>query len=230
VLPSLTASDLPPSALVGGLAVTTRLAMAHRSTIDVDLVAAMAEPSTVSLLVAQGASPQVGKPHRLLYEGVVVDIIDVEEHADFSGLPLDHELFVRSHAMALRTSERVDLEVDGPEGRRNGTLPIATPTSLVAMKAAAMSGPYRENAKRPPDAYDLLRLLQRFPAEAADNMRKYEPQLGRLVADTVHRFFVDEPTRVVRWLRQGEENMRRVDRDEVVEAGQRYLYLWAEGH
>ena len=73
-LADLERQDLPAHALVGGVAVMTRLAQAHRVTLDLDQVLRETVPSTVDMLVARHAAERVGS-HVELPGGIPLDII-----------------------------------------------------------------------------------------------------------------------------------------------------------
>lgn len=59
-LAGLERQHFPDHALIGGFAVMTRLAQAHRVTLDVDHVLRETVPSTVHMLVARQAAQRVG--------------------------------------------------------------------------------------------------------------------------------------------------------------------------
>lgn len=133
-----------PVALIGGLAVTCRLATAHRPTRDVDLVAEasadlVAEAGTAATnLLAAGIAQTVTDPApsvRILVGTTKVEIIETER-LDPSGVadiePERSRLFVVGHRWALESATKVTVSVVDTD--IEVIVPVATPSALIAMK------------------------------------------------------------------------------------------------
>ncbi len=98
-LAALERHHLPPHALIGGVAVMTRLAQAHRVTLDLDQVLRETVPSTVDMLVARHAAERVGS-HVELPGGIRLDIIPtLDRPLEEEDLPEDEadRLFLLAH-------------------------------------------------------------------------------------------------------------------------------------
>jgi len=112
-----------PVARIGGLAVTCRLAVAHRITQDVDMVAEtpvdlVAEPGSVAdNLVSTGV------------EIIETEQLNATEAADIE--PERSRLFVLAHRWALETATAITISVTDAQVR--ATVPVATPAALVTM-------------------------------------------------------------------------------------------------
>jgi hypothetical protein len=199
--------DFAPAALVGGLAVTLRLATAHRATNDVDTVADGEHPREVALDYVGGAGPGA----RIEIDGVKVDVMATAPLPDRADdLPdgdLDR-LFVLGHRWALESAEplavRVLSSVDG--SAEPFPLTVATPPALVACKFHAIAD--RRDArseKRESDAVDLVRLIGELvgPGGSAEPFSDAPFDLAELVVAQAQRWFVDDDTRTARLLRLG---------------------------
>ena len=192
------------AALVGGLAVTVRLATVHRATNDVDTVTDDADPSRLSLEYL-GDHDMAGGG-RVEIDGVNVDVMPTSPlptHA--ADLPEDdiQRLFVLGHRWALETAEPIAVRVGTPPGRPAGpfALTVATAPALVACKFHAIAA--RRDAgrdKREGDALDLIRLigdLVRSPAAIAQ-FSTAPFDLAALVSAQVERWLVTGSTRAAR--------------------------------
>jgi hypothetical protein len=194
-----------PAALVGGLAVTMRLATAHRATNDVDTVTDGDAPRRVALeYVGDGAA---SASSRVEISGVNVDVMATEPlPATFDGLPeadLDR-LFVLGHRWALESAEPMSIRVVSPTGLAEvepSRLMVATAPALVACKFHAIAD--RRDAasdKRESDAIDLVRLIRdlvRVPATA--QLFSSAPfDLTALVVTQVQRWLLAGATRTAR--------------------------------
>jgi hypothetical protein len=98
--------DFAPAALVGGLAVTVRLATAHRVTNDVDAVADGDRPREAALDYVGDAAPGV----RIEIDGVKVDVMATAplppRMADLPDGEIDR-LFVLGHRWASRARNQL---------------------------------------------------------------------------------------------------------------------------
>lgn len=164
------AAQVPSSefALIGGLAVMTRLGRVHRATDDLDAAALSVDggPSRLSILVGGGES---GRGRRSV-EGVKVDCIDVGStpaaDLDPGDLPDDEfdRAFLLAHRWALDSATEASLTVVS-EPRvpvATATCRVATPAALVAMKLQSAPRRRAERAQKGPNDYgDLYALLLR---------------------------------------------------------------------
>ena len=153
----------PAWAVVGGFAVNVRITRLHRLTNDIDTVSRDQTKLVEILVAAWNAARLAPAKLQLEQEGTSV-VIDVM--ADTSDMPLPPETSERAFALARRlamaTSEPTDLVVveDG-DIVAQATAPMATTSSLIALKAVAI-------ARRPQggspekigsDIHDLVRLV-----------------------------------------------------------------------
>ncbi|HET9691863.1 MAG TPA: nucleotidyl transferase AbiEii/AbiGii toxin family protein [Acidimicrobiales bacterium] len=196
------------TAVVGGLAVACRLAVAHRATADVDLVAD--EPALVAGGTAAGSLVQAGLATRVAGSEVVrldvagtrVELIEtspvgIEELHDVE--PARARLFVLAHRWALDSATQVRVGVVGTDVEVD--LPVATPLALMAMKLHAIED-RSEDRKRASDAWDLFRLID-LSAGTPNFRRATEaapPTLLDLVAEVAERVLISSVTRTRRWM------------------------------
>jgi hypothetical protein len=195
-----------PAALVGGLAVTIRLAAVHRATNDVDVVSGGDAPRDAALqYLAEGADGA----RRIEVEGVKVDVMPTYP-IDTASLPDDDvdRLFVIGHRWALESASPTTVEVVTPvaEVVESASLKVATIPALVACKFHAISGRRGAGAaKRESDALDLVRLVGevvRAP-EHAVAFADAPLDLSQLVRTQIDRWFVDNALRTSRLARLG---------------------------
>jgi Nucleotidyl transferase AbiEii toxin, Type IV TA system len=190
-----------PAALVGGLAVTMRLATVHRATVDVDAVTDGEGPRLAALEYVGEADGSDSS--RIEFEGVKIDLLSTSAlPASFDELPDDdlQRLFVLGHRWALESAEPLTVRVEPAHGgpAEHVTLPVATAPALVACKFHAIAD--RRDArseKRESDALDLVRLtgdLVRRPESIALFARAPFDLVG-LVADQTQRWLLDGATR-----------------------------------
>jgi Nucleotidyl transferase AbiEii toxin, Type IV TA system len=199
-----------PVALIGGLAVTCRLAAAHRVTQDVDLVAEtpvdlVAEPGSVAdNLVSAGVARAATDTSSIrLFIGVTkVEIIETQrlnatEAADIE--PERSRLFILAHRWALETATAMTISVT--EAEVQAILPVATPAALVTMKLHSIQD-RSQDRKRASDAWDLFRLLQAHNAagEITAAIAHGPPGLAPIAAAALDRIFRIDVTRTRRWI------------------------------
>lgn len=190
-----------PAALVGGLAVTVRLATVHRATNDVDAVCDGDAPlEYVGEVDAQGSQ-------RVEIDGVKVDVMPTSPlPASADELPegdLDR-LFVLGHRWALESAEPLVVRVvtagDSGLGDAHILVVAATP-ALVACKFHAIAD--RRDArreKRESDALDLVRLIGGLVGAPliADQFAAAPFDLAALVSSQTERWLIDDATRMAR--------------------------------
>ncbi len=198
-----------PTAVIGGLAVTCRLATVHRATADVDLVTgepevAVGGTSVADSLVAAGvARRHLGDPaNRVEVAGARVEIIETapispEEAADIE--PDRARLFVLAHRWALETATPCTITVQGTDA--TAVVPVATPAAIVAMKLHSIQDRH-DLAKRASDAWDLYRLLDANLAdpEFAGSFRNAPTGLVPLIEAGIDRLFRQGVTQTRRWI------------------------------
>ena len=159
------APGLPDFALIGGLAVISRLGQAHRATNDVDMVSDD-QPGLLDALVADGLDRRGDSV--LLEADLTLDVIDVGE-GDPEYLPY------ATHRLAFDTRTSVELVVRPRQQGRSIATPVfvARTSALVAIKLGISEGLGRQRDPRKvgSDAFDVARLLQRFgPDAVADEL------------------------------------------------------------
>ena len=154
--------DEPKWCVVGGFAVTLRIADVHRFTNDLDTVS-RSQQRLVDALAAQPVIDKLAEAKlRLSVGGLEVDI-DIMSDASDDALPLDPDgrAFAQVRRMALRTSEQATVSVvDNGHVAATTQARIATTAALVAMKAVAIPRRLGSNspAKIGSDIHDLFRL------------------------------------------------------------------------
>ena len=190
-----------PAALVGGLAVTMRLATVHRATNDVDTVTDGDGPRAIALEYLGDVKAR--ESDRVEIDGVKVDVMSTSPlPTDARELPdgdLDR-LFVLGHRWALETAGELSVHV--VTATSSSTEPVAlrvgTAPALVACKFHAIAG--RRDArseKRESDALDLVRLISdlvRAPA-IADWFATAPFDLTALVSAQAERWLITDATR-----------------------------------
>ncbi|MGZ4689330.1 MAG: nucleotidyl transferase AbiEii/AbiGii toxin family protein [Acidimicrobiia bacterium] len=177
---SLTEPNIPPIALIGGLAVNLRLAVgndAHRATSDIDVVTGDDRPGVIDVL---GEAPDPERTQTVSVGGFEVDVIPtlpVERDA-LDGLDVGTRLFVVGHRWAFETATHLRFGIREAHGSEV-ELPVATPAGLVAAKSHAVGHPraVRRATKHGGDLYDVFRLMEVFDADGS---------LGREVAGAPH--------------------------------------------
>lgn len=173
--------ELPPWAVVGGLAVYMRIGGVHRATDDLDTVSSD-RARTLEILAASGA--ELGRRGATLPGGIHLDVIELRGSSEpGSAVEL-------ARRWALDTAEAVGLRVvAGTETVAEARLPVATTPALVAMKAHAL--PRRKTpTKRANDAYDLVRLVEATgPAAMARSLSSAPAELARATAEALRYHF-----------------------------------------
>ena len=218
-------ADVGRIAVVGGVAVTCRLASVHRATGDVDTVAEYRTPAVVDVLSDLEGAEASDRADRVIVDGVPVDVIETEPIDDVEGIDGDELLFVLSHRFALDTAVSEHVIVDG-EHRTEGDLPLATAAGLVAMKLGAYgSRPRRSSEKRPTDAYDVYRLLADLDDDgdvAAAILA--EPALREAVRPAAQHILVDDATRTLKEIRKiGDAVTAGLTVDDITFVGERFV-------
>ena len=174
VVRTVLTGDVPDAALIGGLAVTARVASTtagYRATVDVDFVSADdTPPSFVEVLTARH---QVEEP--IVIDGIKVDVIPTYQVSDedLAGIDDGPRLFVASHRWALDTAEVVTLSCSTPAGTTTVDVKLATPAALIAAKSHAVgfARSQRRATKHASDLLDVYRLVDRYhpPGHSSPN-------------------------------------------------------------
>lgn len=224
-------------ALIGGLAVMTRLGRAHRVTDDLDAAAQGVDggPSLLSILVGGGETGRDRRP----VEGVKVDCIDVGSTpaADLEPgeLPDDefYRAFLLAHRWALDSAADASLTVLSDQRAlvATATCRVATPAALVAMKLQSAPRRRAERAHKGPNDYaDLYALLLR--PEAIESVIVDLPHaphgLGQWCVQRIEIELVAGADRTARAIRQTmladpptPEDVERVGRAALLRLGER---------
>lgn len=197
---------LPAWALVGGLAVTVRLAEAHRATADVDAVADDDDGQlapTLALLAIEQHGTATGDRF-ILEDGTKVDVISTGSWTA-EELPLDEldRAFILSHWWAVATAETLSLLViDRGETAATASIPVASPAALVACKLQSCRRRQRDPAKAASDIFDIYRLLIEHDQAGgvADALARSPDNLGPWCADALTTTFVTDAARSARSL------------------------------
>lgn len=159
-----------PAALVGGLAVTVRVATSHRATVDVDTVVDGDAPRRLALdYLSDG---DVRGSGRIEVGGVHVDVMPTEVlPASAAELPDDDHmrLFVLAHRWALESATQVRVRVvSGSSATESLSLRVAIVPALIGCKLHAIADRRGDSTvKQESDALDLLHLLEATVREPA---------------------------------------------------------------
>lgn len=190
--------------MIGGLAVTCRLAERHRATADVDVVTedrdvVAASGSAVENVLAAGVANRMpnASPATIVVDGTKVEIIEtapLDEESAAAVEPERDRLFVLAHRWALDSAEQLRVGVIGTPFA--AALPVATPSALIAMKLHAFED-RREPEKQASDAWDLYRLLEAYnrAGQMATAFARSPSGLSPIVLRAIRRVFVDDRTR-----------------------------------
>lgn len=127
-------------AIIGGVAVAARLQKTHRATADLDAVVddLVLPPAIEVISHLPGARPDPDSPHRVLVEGIKIEIQGTAplRPGDLAGLTDKQTLYVGAHRYALEHATPVTLVA--ADGDVRATVPVATAGALVAMKLHAI--------------------------------------------------------------------------------------------
>ena len=136
---ALAAEDIPPFAVIGGVAVTVRLGRALRATADLDAVTDQRyTPTALEILRGrEDTAYDAADPHTITISGAEVQFQDVEpvSEADVSHLDDKDLLYVAAHAHALAAATPVRLLA--ADAQIEATVPVATTGALLATKLHA---------------------------------------------------------------------------------------------
>ena len=154
---ALASEDIPPFAVIGGVAVTVRLGRALRATADLDAVTDQRyTPTALQILRRrEDAAYDAADPHTITISGAEVQFQDVEPVSDADVSHLDDKdlLYVAAHAHALAGATPVRLLA--VDGQIEATVPVATTGALLATKRPLRSKIWPRASPRPPWALGL---------------------------------------------------------------------------
>ncbi len=190
--------NLPPWALIGGVAVSVNLAGMHRPTGDLDSVS-LDRDEAIAILTADGATLTTnGVAIGDLNATVEFDVIDVSIGDEEDGAFL-------AHRFALDTARAVRLLVVNRHSKVlvDHTIAVSTPGAIVAMKLHAIAGRRAQRPdKRSGDLFDIASLTVRHGASfIADELRNAPEILILGCAELVGKYFRSEVTATMRSLR-----------------------------
>lgn len=211
---------LPAFALIGGLAVITRLGQPHRATNDVDTVSDD-QDGLFDALVADGLDRRGDSV--MLDADLKLDVIDVSE-GNREYLPY------ATHRFAFDTRTAVELVIRPRMGSpvASATLPVARPSALVAVKLGISEGVGRQRDPRKvgSDAFDVARLLQRFGPDAlADELASLaDRSLVERIVELAERHLVDQvDLTVAAIVRSSVQGVERIEPEQLELLGQGFI-------
>lgn len=207
VVAKLTSVRMGPYAVIGGLAVSCRLAQAHRATGDVDTLVETTNPTALQRITAAFGhrDPDSGT---LTVDGVKVDLISTEaiNSDDLDGIDGPDRLFVAGHRYALESATVATVVAGTGTDAPSASFPIATPAGLIGTKIHALqSRPDRNSPKRSTDLYDIYRLAVAHHDVIVVALRSAPFDLDQLVVKALHETVLNDPTRAVRPLRLSDD-------------------------
>ena len=225
---ALAAEDIPPFAVIGGVAVTVRLGKALRATADLDAVTDQRyTPTALEILRGrEDATYDAADPHTITISGAEVQFQDVEpvSDADVSHLDDKELLYVAGHAHALAAATPVRLLA--ADAQIEATVPVATTGALLATKLHAyldrrrVAGP----DKRPGDLWDIYNLLLYVSGNAAADLAAGSPSLVRVVSTTLREQLVVGAARARSVLRlSNDERYQAITAEEIAYAAVTFL-------
>jgi hypothetical protein len=191
----LTRTDLPDIALIGGLAVTIRVAahnLPYRATGDIDLVTDDDTPTLVEILTRDQDS---AKP--VVIDEIKVDVIATTAitDQDLDGIEDGPRLFVASHRWALDTATSVTVATTAAPDHSH-RIRVATPAGLIATKSHAVgfARSQRRSTKHGSDLFDVYRLLDvHGPDEIAAALRAAPGRIAPVIADVIRATVLTRP-------------------------------------
>jgi len=181
-----------PWVLVGGIAVFIRVGSVTRPTADADTVA-RSQAELINRLVAEQIPTVVAGGELRIPVGagdVEVDVMDLADNP----LPADDErrafALARRHALRTAVMERVVVS-NGGAVVIDATIPVASTSSLVALKTVSMVRRPHGNSphKVGSDIHDLVRLVADSGARAVASALVTEIELAAWMADQIGRAF-----------------------------------------
>lgn len=188
--------DLPPTALIGGLAVTVRVVAPetdYRATGDIDLVTNDTDPSLIELLTTQH---ETSAPVQI--NGVKVDVIPTYPITDddLDGIEDGPRLFVAGHRWALDTAEPLSLATPTTE---QFIFNVATPAALLATKCHAVgyARSQRRATKHGSDMLDVYRLIEAHDRDGqlSEQVRHAPGDIAPIIARIVRTEILDQAPR-----------------------------------
>lgn len=217
-----------PAALVGGLAVTLRIATSHRATVDVDTVVDGEAPRRLALdYLSDGDARGSG---RIEIDGVHVDVMETEAlPAGAAELPDDDHmrLFALAHRWALESATDLAVRLVGSSVVSEPiSLRVAIVPALIGCKLHAIADRRgASTAKQESDALDLLRLAEAI-VQSPDLALGYFTapfDLADLVSDGIAQWFGDDALRTARLLRRaGVPGNATMDPDDIRVIGEAF--------
>jgi len=225
---ALASEDIPPFAVIGGVAVTVRLGKVLRATADLDAVTDQRyTPTALEILRSrEDTAYDAADPHTITISGAEVQFQDVEPVGDAEVSHLEDKdlLYVAAHAHALAAATPVRLLA--ADAQIEATVPVATTGALLATKLHAyldrrrVAGP----DKRPGDLWDIYNLLLFVSDEAAADLASGSSSLTRVVSTTVHEQLVVGATRARSVLRlSNDERYQAITAEEIAYAAESFL-------
>ncbi len=193
----LTRDDLPAAALIGGLAVTIRVAahnLPYRATGDIDLVTDDDTPTLVEILTGDTGGPD---PVVVVVDDIKVDVIPTAAvtDQDLDGIEDGPRLFVAAHRWALESAANVTVATTAALDAAH-TIRVATPAGLIATKSHAVgfARSQRRSSKHGSDLFDVYRLLDAHgPDEIASALHTAPGRIAPVIADVIRATFLTRP-------------------------------------
>jgi hypothetical protein len=225
VVQTVLSGEVPDAALIGGLAVTARVAFTtgYRATNDVDFVTADDAPPTFLEVIT--ARHQVEAP--IVINGIKVDVIptyDVTE-GDLTDIDDGPRLFVASHRWALDTAETVTLRCTTPTAVTTVDVRLATPAALIAAKSHAVgfARSQRRATKHASDLLDVYRLVDRYhpPGQLVADIQRAPGAIAGVIASIVRAEYLVNPVKAATAM--SESQGTRISADDVAQTMEAFI-------
>ncbi len=209
---------LPKWALVGGVAVAIRLAGFQRPTSDLDSVTLDAALA-MEILIGSGGQRQ-GQSVTFTDSAstpVKFDLIDVSE-----GDPEDGSFLAHRFALDTATNCQVEVRGRGNDLFAQVSLPVASPSALIAMKAHAIESRRTTNPdKISGDLFDIIQLTAMYGAASIGTELQGQRVLAASVRQRCDQYFVRDAARTLGILRRDSRSMvADIDRLDIQTAAQ----------
>lgn len=225
VVQTVLSGQVPDAALIGGLAVTARVASGtgYRATNDVDFVTADDVPPTFLEVIT--ARHQIEAP--IVIDGIKVDVIptyDVTE-GDLADIDDGPRLFVASHRWALDTAETVTLRCTTPTAITTVDVRLATPAALIAAKSHAVgfARSQRRATKHASDLLDVYRLVDRYhpPGQLVADLDRSPGGIAHVIAAVMRAEYLTNPVRAANTM--SESQGTRISADDVAQTMEAFI-------
>ncbi len=227
---ALQTSNVPPFAVIGGVAVTVRLGRVIRATTDLDTVTDYrVEPTALEILRRRDDTVyDPAQSHTIFIGGSQVQFQDVAPltDADVEHLEGKQLLYVTAHAHALESATPIRILAIYGDEQTEAVVPVAAAGALIAMKLHAYLDRNTKAGidKRSGDLWDIYNLLLFLAQDASADLNAGGRRLRYAVRATVTEYLIDGAARARAVLRtSNDERYQAITADEIAHAAIGFL-------